>query len=328
MTTPLPVTPQTANYDLAAYGLTPRLPPVYSASSIQEYLDCEASFYITKILHRKLKGPEKPHFDFGKIWHRAQYAYNGQEDPAHGINAGLTFIDEHFPEDTLNETDPKGRTKARTLELFIKYVEKYGKLDLEFQSTVRREQYFRIHCPSDSDCIFGGCGLEWHGIIDLVRHDLTRDEEAVWDYKTTTYKKATYFSQHKHGIQFPGYVWLLAHAIPGTIPAAYLDLLHLLKASHNFERERFSYSLPRIIEWRENVKTIIAQIEYKFERFSHSPWGWIQNRGNCNKLWPCDHVGLHLETPDIMDTRYALLEQRYEEDTFDPSTALSQGTEI
>lgn len=306
---------------LERHGFKPKLPEVFDASMLSDYVNCPAKFYLRHVLGLELKGFGAPALDWGSLWHTAMYELHKEWEVGHAIGA---VSSQWSP--ILTEQDPKGRTLDRMVMILQKYYGQYSKLDQHDYHTIRREEYFEIHCDADSKCPFGGCGLSWSGRIDRVVRNRA-DRVLVWDYKTTSWMRSSFYDELEHGFQIPGYVWAASHLLQNRILGAMIDVLHTLKSQENLYRREFRFHPRMMIEWRDNVKRWIERIHHDFDRYSHDPEAWPQNKHECDRFSGCQFKPVHY-TPEFGDdTRLRIMREEYVENRWHPAQTLEEAVE-
>lgn len=307
--------------DLERFGFKPKLPEVFDASMLSDYVNCPAKFYLRHILGLRFKKFGAPALDWGTAWHEAMYALHHEWKIEDAIGA---VAKEWAP--TLTEQDPKARTLDRMISLITRYYDQYSKLDQHDYLTIRREEYFEIDCPEGSKCPFGGCGLSWCGRIDRIVQN--RDERVlVWDYKTTSWMRASFYAELEHGFQIPGYVWAASHLLQNRVLGAMIDVLHTLKNDANLARREFRFYSHNLIEWRDNVKMWIECIQKDWLKYSHEPEYWRQNRHECDRFSGCQFKPVHY-TPEFGDnTRLRIMREEYIEHRWHPALILREPEE-
>lgn len=304
--------PTLERLDARDYGLEPQLPEVFDASMVKDYLWCPSMFYLRHVLGLEptLKKPE-PHFPWGTRWHSVMFTWNSlppETDLERRIDACLDTIRIDWP-DELNDLDPKNRTMGRMVDLFAKWVKRFGLRDLKDWVIIRAEQYFEIE---DED------GFRWCGRLDGLKRRLRDAQLFITDYKTTSYKRDTIFSELKYGIQIPGYVWAGQHLHGQPLAGGILDILYATKTKDDLLRREMKFGQVLLAEWRDNTWRICDEIRANFEKYPYDIEGWVKNRENCYRMWGCKYTDVH-EPVAIDDTRLLILSENFTLKRWDPN---------
>ena len=303
-------------YNPEDYGFTPKRPEVFDSSMVNDFLSCPSKFYLRHVLGLRPSGPEPSYFAWGTRWHDVMFEWHNTFD----VGKTLEVLHEGWPQE-LNEFDKKNRTEQRMESIFYSYAKRYAEQDVDDWETIRREMYFDVECPLDStSCPLHdgrGCDLRWCGRLDRISRD-HRGRIYVWDYKTTSYKRADYYEQHKHGVQMPGYTWAAMHLTPEPVKGVYIDLLHTLKNEFNMERREIRFTRQHLLEWVHQARMIVGEMQEKLEQHLHNPQAWTKNWNHCSDYAGCMYRPVHFMAP-IGDVRWRALNDDYVVDRWDPA---------
>jgi hypothetical protein len=294
--------------DLTQYGLRAIRPEVIDSSMLKDFVDCPSLFYLRHVLglRRKVRDPEREApLDWGTLWHKMQELFGITGD----VIESLRYLEDHWPDSIVMETDKHGRSKERIARIFFDYVEQYGKQDQEDFELLRPEQFFDVY---DEEA-----GLRWCGRIDRVERRRRTKRIQIRDYKTTSRMGSYYFEQFDFSFQLPGYVWGSSHLLTEPVTEVMLDVLYTLKGSHQFFRRTFRYTPERLSEWRNNVLIYMNQLHTMLDNHLHEPEKWGKNWNHCTQWGLCSFADVHF-LPATGDTRLRVLSNDYIEDRWDP----------
>lgn len=302
--------------NLQEHGLTPKFPPVLDATMVKDFMYCPSYFYLRHVLglvKKQYDSVEDAGKDWGIVWHKVQEAYTAaitdSKDKDEAIHAGLLKI-EPWPR-SLRDDDRHGRTKMRMAQIFLEYVDRFWESDAKQYEPLRFEQIFDIY---DEEF-----GIRWSGRIDRVVRKIRGNKIILWDHKTTAWMTRYYFEQHEFSFQIPGYVRMLNGALTEQVDEAMIDVLYVLKNSHDFLRRTIHVPPQRSTEWATNVRNILNYMYYLRDRYLDNPDAWVKNWNHCTS-WnrACTFADIHWIDPSP-NTRLRILASDYIVDRWSPA---------
>ena len=294
--------------DVRDFGLEPKVPEAMDSSMLKTFMDCPSQFYLRYVLglKRKITDPSREaSLDWGTCWHTVMEVYNetGSQEEA------LRALEENYPSYITPSTDRMKRSKARMVEAFFGYLEKWEEQDRKNLTPIRNEQFF--------DILEEESGLRWCGRIDRILRWKDTDRIVVWDYKTSSAMGDDYFDQHETGVQLPGYVWAASHLLGEPVREACIDVLYMTSRNTDFRRKTFRYNPARLEEWKKNIKKWISRVEEMLDKYLYFPEEWHKNWNECLRYGKCPFFSVHSVAP-IGDVRMRMIQSDFDVEFWNP----------
>ena len=300
--------------DIRDYGFEPQRVETFDSSRLKDFVDCPSMFYLRHILGLRpatLDPSYDAKFDWGTCWHHVLWVFHKTEgDKEVKTIEALKALDENYPEYITPTTDKHKRSKARMIEGFFLYLDKWWEQDLRNFDVLRHEQFFDQYNEVDN--------LRWTGRIDSIRRWKGTSRIVVVDYKTASVMGESYFDQHEIGFQFPGYSWAVSGMFGQPVYEILVDVLYMISAKVEPLRKTFRYDAARIQEWVRNVKFWIDRINYLQDNHLYDPEAWGKNFNECTRYGRCAFFNVHSISPKG-SARLNILQQNYRVDRWDPS---------
>ena len=262
--------------DLAKFGISAELPPVFDHSFTGSYIECQRMAYYERVLGRR--GRETSYtLTWGAVFHALTEVWTATRD----LNKCLEIISVNIPEDT---DDRYGRNQRRMQEAFLEWLKYRNNDPIEVLHT---EQPVTIACIGDHPCPYSdhSCDLVYGGRLDeIVRWNAL---VGPLDFKTTVVEENDPIAQYKPSHQMLGYTWMASHLLGKHCWGAIVERMIINKSKIKPGRFPVPFNRDQIVEWVENERAVHAEIRQKFAHCRDDESYWRQNYARCWLPYPC-----------------------------------------
>lgn len=206
--------------------------PTHDNTMMKDLAYCERLYGLKHILCKRVP-EQRPALNFGGLLHiglDALYASYKADDDAHrerDIERAAEAMVAAVEAAPFIDPDSDYRTKGRALRVLVDYVVKY------MDDPVVRAILF-TETPYDITQVDG---FRWGGVMDLWFEHGDLGGYWIMEHKSTSRKEKYYFDNFRRDPQVLGYLLtgLELHGLP--LRGVFVNCLHVLTGSHDFERQ-------------------------------------------------------------------------------------------